>query len=106
MSKHTLGPWFADLNMTKTSNGRLITTISAGPNKTKIFSVGALDGDDPEEIRANANICAAELDMYGALKDLRQRFHAALIQLGTGPEYADIACAKADAALAKAEGRS
>jgi chemotaxis regulatin CheY-phosphate phosphatase CheZ len=47
-----------------------------------------------------------EVDLLAALRNLRRRFHAALVHTGTDPEFADAACAEADAAITRATGKS
>lgn len=46
-----------------------------------------------------------EKELLEAVKDLRDRFHACILNCGTDKEFADIACKQWDDLVAKAEGR-
>lgn len=55
---------------------------------------------------AKAKLMAAAPELLAALKNLRPRFYACCVANGSDPEYADAACARADAAIAAAEQKS
>ena len=93
-AKHTPGPW------------RIV-------NKPRLSSLEVYAGDtaicelwrraDRAAEHATAQLIAAAPDLLEALTDLRRRFHAACLAGGSDAWAADASCAKADAAIAKAE---
>lgn len=93
----TAGPW-----LVFAKNG-VVAVVKRGR------SIVAWDGFDASDYSlstqiSNANLIAAAPDLAEALADLRDRFRNAALAAGNEPEYVDIACQKADAALARARG--
>lgn len=91
-AKHTPGPWscvevvFGD-------------TYQTGEVAFVVSTPDGMFGSVP-----NCRLIAAAPDLLEALTDLRRRFHAACLAGGSDGWAADASCAKADAAIAKAEG--
>ena len=84
------GPWTLDEDGDVVTEGGRVLVVLMG-------------GDVPKEIDvANARLIAAAPDLLEALVSTRNRLHAAIVDAGSDPEYADIACEQADAAIAKA----
>lgn len=114
MSKHTPGPWTVK-KAPKSSNfagyGFHITALRKDYEGREylatVAKTGGLPNDRDSEIetQANAALIAAAPDMYEALKALRDEIN----EMKYGKPFAGRPHAKmdaADAALAKAEGRS
>lgn len=104
-SKHTPGPWITHWSMASgdyhwiTRNGNDHEVIA------KVAAFAPTDGDMEEEGKANAAMLTAAPDMYEALKALRDELN----EMKYGKPFAGRPHAKmdaADAAIAKAEGRS
>lgn len=96
MSKHTPGPWAI-------VNREIRGPAESGVIVARIPEWGVA-ADAPDPFAANARLIVAAPDLLEALTDLRRRFHAACLAGGSDGWAADASCAKADAAIAKAEG--
>lgn len=112
MSKHTPGPWFygiayeaerGPIPFDRQSPGYSDNAGIIGADGTTVVGCDEYHVfNSPEDAR----LIAAAPDLLEALTDLRRRFHAACLAGGSDEWAADASCAKADAAIAKAEGRS
>ena len=105
MSAHTPGPWA--IQMAEDCQGRQLDemvrwAVTADANHLWVSTGPTWDAEHHAESIANARLIAAAPDLLFELRDLRERFHSALVHGGTDPEYAAHACAKADAAIANA----
>ncbi len=107
MSDYTKGPWEIEPHESWSSMlGRYV--VDAGCyDKIGPLEVGVTYADDVwlEVSESDACLIAAAPDLLEALKDARAKVYTSLTLSGTAHEYAEIACAKFDAAIAKAEGQ-
>ena len=97
MSKHTQGPW----EVVPHDSSEVCFEVMADGWFVATVHDGVMEESNAE---FNARLIAAAPELLEALRDLRQRFHAACIAHGSDAWAADASCAKADEAIAKATG--
>lgn len=105
MSKHTPGPWeFIDATKVAGMKFSPKCVIKAGQKQIADFSWNDKSPWFPtkDESQANARLIAAAPDLLKALKDMLSEFDTDEF----GSEGQMRTCAKAEAVIAKAEGRS
>lgn len=105
-ARHTPGPWDVFEGDQATDrpgiNGAGMSIVIYGTEEDD----AGVNGRTREEATANAHLIAAAPDLLAELINLRARFHRACLANGSDAWAADAACAAADAAIARAEGRA
>ena len=98
MSSHTPGPW----NAVESQPGiYLIRELCA---EAEFSHIATASRRGPTELLANARLIAAAPDLLAALEDAREEIAMRVLEDGGDQRSVTKACAKYDAAIAKARG--
>ena len=101
MSSHTPGPW----NAVESQPGIYWIDTREGSHAYGDIATVLEGGMDPEENAANARLIAAAPDLLAALEDAREEIAMRVLEDGGDLRSVTKACAKYDAAIAKARGK-